>query len=60
MQVIKILCNCGYSWETSINNGVSIQDAKEYFIKKPFNIGTDEDEKIVIPYSVLFKGVDYI
>lgn len=53
MQVIKILCNCGYSWETSINDVVSIQEAKGYFINKPFNVGTDEVEKIVIPYSVL-------
>ena len=60
MQVIKILCNCGYSWETPINDHISIQDVKEYFIKKPFNIGTDEVEKIVIPCSVLFKGIDYI
>ena len=60
MQVIKILCNCGYSWETSINDNVSIQEAKGYFINKPFNAGTDEVEKIVIPCQVLFKGIDYI
>ena len=60
MEVIKILCNCGYSWETSINDTVSIQEAKGYFINKPFNAGTDEVEKIVIPCQVLFKGIDYI
>ena len=60
MQVIKIFCNCGYSWETSINDAVSIQEAKGYFINKPFNVGTDEVEKIVIPSQVLFKGIDYI
>ena len=60
MQVIKILCNCGYSWETSINDTVSIQEVKQYFINKPFNVGTDEVEKIVIPNQVLFKGLDYL
>lgn len=60
MQIIKIICKCGYSRETSINDNVSIAEAKSYFINKPFNVGTDEVEKIVIPYSVLFKGIDYI
>ena len=60
MQVIKILCNCGYSWTTTVNDNVSIVEAKSYFINKPFNVGTDEVEKIVIPYSVLFKKIDYI
>ena len=60
MEVIKIFCNCGYSWETSINDSVSIQEVKGYFINKPFNVGTDEVEKIVIPCQVLFKGIDYI
>ena len=39
---------------------VNPDEAKSYFINKPFNVGTDEVEKIVIPYSVLFKGIDYI
>ena len=60
MQVIKILCNCGYSWTTTVNDNVSITEAKSYFINKPFNVGTDEVEKIVIPSQVLFKGIDYI
>lgn len=60
MQVIKILCNCGYSWETSINDLYSIQEVKGYFIDKPFNVGSDEVEKIVIPNQVLFKGIDYL
>ena len=58
MQVIKILCKCGYSWETSINDAVSIQEVKGYFINKPFNVGSDEFEKIVIPNQILFKEID--
>ena len=60
MQAIKILCNCGYSWETSINDTVSIQEVKEYFINKPFNVGSDEVEKIVFPIAVSFEGLDYV
>lgn len=59
MQQIKILCECGYSWITSINDNISITTAKEYFINKSFNVGSDEKEKIVIPNQVLFKGLDY-
>lgn len=59
MQVIKILCKCGYSWETSINDTLSIQEVKGYFINKHFNVGTDEVEKIVMPNVVLFKEIDY-
>ena len=60
MQTIEIFCACGYSWTTTINDDVSIAEVKSYFINKPFNVGTDEVEKIVIPCSVLFKGIDYI
>ena len=60
MQTIKIICKCGNEWEASINENASFKDIDDYFINKPFNIGTDEDEKIVYPERVLFKGLDYL
>ena len=59
MQQIKIICKCGYEWETLINSKVSISAAKRYFLNMPFNVGTDENEKIVYPAQVLFKELDY-
>ena len=59
MQQIKIICKCGYEWETLINSKVSISVAKRYFLNMPFNVGNDENEKIVYPAQVLFKGLDY-
>ena len=59
MQQIKIICKCGYEWETLINSKVSISVAKRYFLNMPFNVGTDENEKIVYPMQVLFKELDY-
>lgn len=59
MQQIKIICKCGYEWETLINSKVSIGAAKRYFLNMPFNVGNDENEKIVYPMQVLFKGLDY-
>ena len=59
MQQIKIICHCGYEWETLINAKVSISAAKRYFLNMPFNVGTDENEKIVYPAQVLFEGLDY-
>ena len=59
MQQIKIICKCGYEWETLINSNVSISAAKRYFLNMPFNVGTDENEKIVYPMQVLFKELDY-
>ena len=32
MQQIKIICKCGYEWETLINSKVSISAAKRYFL----------------------------
>ena len=59
MQQIKIICKCGYEWETLINSKVSISVAKRYFLNMPFNVGNDENEKIVYPVQVLFKELDY-
>ena len=59
MQQIKIICKCGYEWETLINSKVSINAAKRYFLNMPFNVGSDENEKIVYPAQVLFEGLDY-
>ena len=59
MQQIKIICKCGYEWETLINDKVSISAAKRYFLNMPFNVGNDENEKIVYPMQVLFKDLDY-
>lgn len=59
MQQIRIICKCGYEWETLINNKVSISAAKRYFLNMPFNVGNDNNEKIVYPMQVLFKGLDY-
>ena len=47
MQQIKIICKCGYEWETLINSKVSISAAKRYFLNMPFNVGNDQNEKIV-------------
>lgn len=58
-QEIKIECRCGYSWVTTVNSKASITEIKKYFLNKPFNIGTDEEEKIVVPSNVLFKDLDY-
>ena len=59
MQQIKIICKCGYEWETLINSKVSISAAKRYFLNMAFNVGNDENEKIVYPMQVLFKELDY-
>ena len=59
MQQIKIICKCGYKWETLINAKVSIRDVRRYFLNMPFNVGNDENEKIVYPVRVLFEGLDY-
>lgn len=60
MQQVRIICKCGYFWITSINDSISIATIHEYFLNKSFNVGTDDNEKIVIPNQVLFKGIDYI
>lgn len=59
METIKIICKCGYSWVTLVNDNLSIKEVNEYFINKTFNVGSDELEKFVIPVSVLFKDLDY-
>ena len=59
MQEIKIICKCGYSWSTSINDNISIKEVESYFINKAFNVGTDEKEIFVIPTNILFKDIDY-
>lgn len=60
MQTIKIICKCGYEWETIINDRLACSDINSYFIGKPFNVGTDEKEKIVYPFKVIYKGLDYL
>ena len=45
--------------KTLINSKVSISAAKRYFLNMPFNVGNDENEKIVYPMQVLFKDLDY-
>ena len=60
LTIDQVLSRLYFSERIPVWINVSIAEAKSYFINKPFNVGTDEVEKIVIPYSVLFKGIDYI
>ena len=60
MQTVKVICECGYEWETAINDKSSFKDVEDYFINNPFNIGTDEDERIAYPIKVIYKGLDYL
>jgi len=44
--IVKVICECGYSWLTSMNEHVTEEQAIKYFVGQTFNIGTYPKEQM--------------